>query len=82
MLVRSLGVRCSHCHMGEESDPLETYDFASDDKLLKRKAREMIRMMQAINGPHLSGGACQPVENVVSVIVLLPFGWMASTSAL
>ncbi len=51
--TRALGIRCSHCHMGEESQPLEAYDFASDEKLLKRKAREMIRMTQAINGQFL-----------------------------
>ncbi|MCI0435089.1 MAG: c-type cytochrome [Gemmatimonadetes bacterium] len=52
--TRALGIRCSDCHMGEDATPLETYDFASDDKLLKRKAREMIRMLQTINGTHLS----------------------------
>jgi hypothetical protein len=52
--TRALGVRCSHCHVGEEGRPLETYDFAKDDKILKRKAREMLRMVQAINEQHLT----------------------------
>lgn len=52
--TRALGVRCSHCHAGEEGSPLDTYDFAKDDKLLKRKAREVIRMVQAINEQHLT----------------------------
>jgi tetratricopeptide (TPR) repeat protein len=47
--TRALGVRCSTCHKGEEDMPLEKYDFPSDDKLLKRKAREMIRMVNTIN---------------------------------
>jgi tetratricopeptide (TPR) repeat protein len=53
--TRALGVRCSHCHVGEEGQPLATYDFASDSVELKRKARAMLRMVQAINGEHLAG---------------------------
>jgi len=53
--TRALGVRCSTCHLGEESQPLADYDFASDDKELKRKAREMLRMVEEINGRHLAG---------------------------
>jgi tetratricopeptide (TPR) repeat protein len=53
--TRALGVRCTHCHVGEENQPLETYDFPSDEKPAKRKAREMLRMVQAINGEHLTG---------------------------
>jgi len=49
----ALGVRCSHCHVGEEGRPLATYDFASDDKRTKRAAREMLRMVAAINGEYL-----------------------------
>jgi tetratricopeptide (TPR) repeat protein len=52
--TRALGVRCTYCHVGEESQPLDAYDFPSDDKPTKRKAREMIRMVQAINGQHLT----------------------------
>jgi hypothetical protein len=49
-----LGVRCTYCHVGEEGAPLSTYDFASDEKLTKRKARVMLGMVQAINGKHLT----------------------------
>ncbi len=28
--TRSLGVRCSHCHVGNEGESLATYDFVSD----------------------------------------------------
>lgn len=46
---RALGVRCSYCHVGEEGEPLETYDFASDDNEKKRTARTMLRMLGVIN---------------------------------
>ncbi|MDP2955261.1 MAG: c-type cytochrome [Longimicrobiales bacterium] len=49
-----LGVRCSACHVGEEGQPLNTYDFASDDKPMKLKAREMLRMSAAINDTYLA----------------------------
>lgn len=52
--TQALGVRCSTCHVGEEGQPLSTYDMASDDKPMKVKAREMLRMVQAINGEYLS----------------------------
>ena len=53
--TRALGVRCSHCHVGEEGQPLAEYDFASDDVPLKAKARAMLRMVEAINTDHLAG---------------------------
>lgn len=52
--TRALNVRCSTCHVGEEGEPLASYDFAADDKLLKRKAREMLRMVERINSEHLA----------------------------
>jgi tetratricopeptide (TPR) repeat protein len=47
--TRALGVRCSHCHKGEEGKPLSTYDFASDENPNKNRAREMLRMLGSIN---------------------------------
>jgi tetratricopeptide (TPR) repeat protein len=47
--TRALGVRCSHCHVGEEGQPLSTYDFASDDNPKKDVARTMLRMLGVIN---------------------------------
>ncbi len=44
-----LGVRCTHCHVGEEGKPLSTFDFASDEKRTKLVAREMMRMVEDIN---------------------------------
>jgi tetratricopeptide (TPR) repeat protein len=50
----ALGVRCSTCHVGEEGQPLSTYDFASDDKPMKLKARAMLQMSMAINNSYLA----------------------------
>jgi tetratricopeptide (TPR) repeat protein len=47
--TRALGVRCSHCHKGEEGKPLSTYDFASDENPNKNRAREMLRMLGDID---------------------------------
>lgn len=49
----SLGVRCQHCHIGEEGKPLTTFDFVSDTKTTKQTARVMLQMVQAINKEHL-----------------------------
>lgn len=48
--TRSLGVRCPFCHVGEEGQPLTTFDFASDTKPEKNIARNMMRMAGEING--------------------------------
>jgi hypothetical protein len=45
----SLGVRCNYCHVGEEGKPLNTYDFASDEKPAKQNARLMMEMVRQIN---------------------------------
>ncbi len=47
--TRALGVRCTHCHVGEEGKPFSTYDFASDENPNKNRAREMLRMLGSIN---------------------------------
>lgn len=47
--TRSLGVRCTHCHVGTEGQPLSTYDFVSDRNPNKDRAREMYRMLGDIN---------------------------------
>ena len=49
-----LGVRCEHCHVGEAGQPLRSFDFVSDEKPTKEKARDMLRMVTAINGEHLA----------------------------
>lgn len=52
--TRALGVRCTHCHVGVEGQPLSTYRFAADDEPAKHKARVMIDMVRAINSTHLT----------------------------
>ena len=58
--LRGLGLRrnrnegCLHCHVGEFGQPRETWDYASDEKPAKQKARVMMRMVAAINGQHLT----------------------------
>lgn len=50
----ALGVRCTHCHVGDDPSDLSTIDFPADDKIEKRKAREMIKMRDRINGELLA----------------------------
>lgn len=45
----SLGVRCQFCHIGEEGQPLDRFDFVSDQKRTKQVARQMMRMVAEIN---------------------------------
>ena len=44
-----LGVRCQFCHIGREGQPLEQFDFISDQKRTKLVARQMMLMVQEIN---------------------------------
>jgi hypothetical protein len=60
-----LGVRCSYCHVGEPGEPLSSYDFASDDREAKIKARDMMRMVRAVNTeflPQLGERSEPPIE--------------------
>lgn len=47
--AQALGVRCVHCHVGEDGKPLSTFDFASDAKQQKLTARKMLVMVHRIN---------------------------------
>ena len=49
LFSQSLGVRCTHCHVGAEGQPLSTFDFASDAKQTKQTARKMLLMVRRIN---------------------------------
>lgn len=49
-----LGVGCESCHVGEAGAPIETFDFAADDKRMKLAARLMLRMVADINDRQLS----------------------------
>jgi hypothetical protein len=59
-----LGVRCQFCHIGEEGKPLDSFDFASDEKRTKQVARQMMLMVREINRrvdtlPRAGGAALQ-----------------------
>ena len=49
IFTASLGVRCQYCHVGREGMPLDSFDFASDEKPQKETAREMMRLTRAVN---------------------------------
>lgn len=53
-ITQALGVRCTYCHVGDEGMNIWAYDFVSDEKPAKRKARVMMEMVNAINREHLS----------------------------
>ena len=48
-ITGALGVRCQFCHLGEEGQPLDKFDFASDQKRTKLVARQMLLMVAEIN---------------------------------
>lgn len=48
-----LGVRCHFCHVGKEGQPFAQWDFKSDQKANKRKARFMLRMVEYLNQERL-----------------------------
>lgn len=50
----ALGKRCNYCHVGENPQSLEGYDFASDEKESKVVARTMMKMVDAINTTYLA----------------------------
>ena len=60
-----LGVRCQHCHVGREGQPLAEWDFASDERPTKLRAREMVQMLAEVNRrlgemPSLHAGSPAP----------------------
>ena len=52
-LPRLEGRGCLFCHVGDMDRPRGEWDYASDEKLTKRKARVMMAMVREINGEHL-----------------------------
>ncbi len=44
---------CLHCHEGDMEQPVDSWDFASDAKPTKLKARQMLAMVAAINDEFL-----------------------------
>ena len=78
-ISNALGVTCTHCH---------TDAYESDEKPLKEKARQMIRMMRAINDAQFGGGrvvTCQTCHNGRAVPRAVPLvenaGWNTRTEA-
>ena len=53
-LPRRQNEGCLFCHVGDMERPRAEWDFASDAKPTKEKARVMMAMVEAINGEHLS----------------------------
>ena len=45
----ALGVRCQFCHAGGDGVSFEGVNFAADDKVTKRNARYMLRMVDSLN---------------------------------
>jgi hypothetical protein len=45
----SLDIRCQYCHTGGDGISFDGVDFKSDDKPAKKKARQMMRMVDEIN---------------------------------
>lgn len=64
--TRGLGVRCTHCHVGEGDDQSK-FDFGSDDKPAKNVARKMLTMVMDINGKHLAGVGEPPAAGASKV---------------
>ena len=52
----ALGVRCTHCHVGDDPSELSTINFVSDEREAKRIARVMMRMVQTLNDDLLKPG--------------------------
>jgi hypothetical protein len=52
-IAASLGVRCDFCHVtqGKDADGRTNWVWESDDKEEKKRAREMMKMVLAVNGP-------------------------------
>ena len=62
---QDLGVRCTHCHVGDDPSDLSSIDFVSDEKVEKQETRAMLRMVQTVNVDSLvnvAGRSNPPVE--------------------
>lgn len=52
--AKALGTRCDHCHAANPPGSAEQFDFASDAKPEKNTAREMMKMVHAVNADYLA----------------------------
>jgi tetratricopeptide (TPR) repeat protein len=55
---------CLHCHVGDMEAPVSEWDFPSDEKEMKLKARAMMRMVAEINEKHLANIEGRRDENL------------------
>ena len=53
-LPRRQNQGCLYCHVGDMERPVDTWDFASDEKRTKRTARVMLAMVSEINGQYIA----------------------------
>lgn len=63
----ALGVRCQYCHVGDDPNSLEGYDFASDAKETKKVSRAMMKMTGEINGTLLPATGREMLVRVTCV---------------
>lgn len=64
----SLGVKCGACHVGTPTaDGKMDFDFASDAKPAKSTAREMMRMVKAINTKYIDKMEDDKLEHITCV---------------
>lgn len=66
-MAGALGFRCHDCHVGEPGNSLRGYDFASDEKELKKTARAMLKMVAEINSELLPKTVGKKPQELVRV---------------
>ena len=62
--TEALGVRCGDCHVRKGEGRDARFDFPADDKVMKRRARVMLRMVWAVNHRYLDSLPERVVPNV------------------
>jgi tetratricopeptide (TPR) repeat protein len=93
VFTRSLGVRCTECHVGEEGKPLSTFDFASDKNPKKGVARDMMKMVgdvradlkkMDLQGPHRVAMGCVTCHHgrPTPATLVEELGWTYETSGI
>jgi hypothetical protein len=66
---RQLGVTCLYCHVSTKKDIVpQRVDFASDEKIEKKIAREMLRMTLKINKKYFNTVVDRKVNDVRPVV--------------
>jgi Photosynthetic reaction centre cytochrome C subunit len=60
-MSQGLGVRCQYCHVGREGQPLDQFNFVSDDVDKKGVARSMLQLVRTINATLAPGAPSGPV---------------------